>query len=46
MPSASKGLRTNLDKFNLHPHLSEDDFRHWLMPREGALPRLCVIVCL
>merc|ERR1711871_222164 len=37
IPSATKLLNTYLEKFPLHPHLSEDEFKHWFTPQSGVV---------
>lgn len=37
VPSAQKLLNKCLQKFNLSVHFSEDEFAHWLLPREGVI---------
>ncbi|CAN0458458.1 unnamed protein product, partial [Laminaria digitata] len=37
VPSAHALLTTYLKQFKLAPQLSEDEFAHWLLPREGVV---------
>jgi glycylpeptide N-tetradecanoyltransferase len=42
VPSACKGLHDYLSKFSLHPELTAEDFRHWLVPRDGVIDAFVV----
>lgn len=37
VPEARLLLREYFERFSLHVDFSEDDFRHWLLPREGVV---------
>jgi len=37
IPSAKKLLNNYLSKFSLAPMMTDDDFAHWLLPREGVV---------
>lgn len=42
VPSAHALLTEYLKQFKLAPQLSEDEFAHWLLPREGVVD--CFVV--
>lgn len=42
VPSAHALLTGYLKQFKLAPQLSEDEFAHWLLPREGVVD--CFVV--
>ncbi|CAN0561647.1 unnamed protein product, partial [Ectocarpus sp. 12 AP-2014] len=42
VPSAHALLSKYLEQFKLAPQLSEDEFAHWLLPREGVVDSFVV----
>lgn len=37
VPAARKLLMEYFEQFDMHVHLSEEEFEHWLLPREGVI---------
>lgn len=37
VPAACKLLMEYLDQFNMHLNMTEDEFAHWLFPRDGVI---------
>ena len=42
VPSAKQLLNDYLSKFKLAPHMSEEDFAHWLLPRPDVIDTFVV----